>query len=282
MHLDPVYKLISSESKAVKYLTKIRWKNSTRKCPFCSHTPAYKLERGLFRCRRCRRDYNVFTGTLLQGTRLSATEWLYAIKLFDFELTARKAHFETSLNYKTIARCFEKIREAIWNASGEVLLAGSVEADESYFGGRRKGKRGRGAGGKVPVFGLLERAGKVRVTVVPDVTRETLMRLTVKTVRFGSFIYTDKFKSYDALMTFGYKHRRIDHSKRFAQGPVYINGLEGFWSFAKTRLIKFHGVGLENFPLYLKEMEFRYNNRNRRTLVEILAEILLKPVETSG
>ena len=283
MRLDPVYKLISSESKAVNFLTKIRWKNSTRKCPFCSYTPAYKLARGSFRCRRCRKDYNPFTGTLLQGTRLSCSEWLYALKLFDFELTARKAHFETSLNYKTIARCFELIRQAIWNASeDDCILKGSVEADESYFGGRRKGKRGRGAGGKVPVFGLLERAGKVKVTVVPDVTRDTLMRLTVKTVRFGSIIYTDRYKSYDALMTFGYKHRRIDHSKRFAEGPVYINGLEGFWSFAKTRLIKFHGVGLENFPFYLKEMEFRYNNRNQRSLVEKLAEVLLKSVETSG
>lgn len=283
MQLDPVYKLISSESKALKFLTKIRWKNSSRKCPFCSHTPAYKLKSGFFRCKRCRTDYNLFTGTLLQGTRLSCSEWLYALKLFDFELTARKAHFETSLNYKTTARCFGIIRQAIWNASGEDdILKGSVEADESYFGGRRKGKRGRGAGGKVPVFGLLERAGKVKVTVVPDVTRDTLMRLTVKTVRFGSVIYTDRYKSYDALMTFGYKHRRIDHSKRFAKGPVYINGLEGFWSFAKTRLIKFHGVGLENFPLYLKEMEFRYNNRNRRSLVEKLAEALLKSVETSG
>jgi len=86
--------------------------------------------------------------------------------------------------------------------------------------------------------------------------------MTVKTVRRGSIVYTDKFKSYDTLMFCGYRHLRIDHGKLFASGKVYINGLEGFWSYAKERFIKFHGVSKEYFPLYLKEMEFRYNNRH--------------------
>ena len=81
------------------------------------------------------------------------------------------------------------------------------------------------------------------------------------TVRRGSIVYTDKFRSYDTLMFCGYRHLRVDHGKRFVTGKVYINGLEGFWSYAKQRLIKFHGVSKEKFPLYLKEMEFRFNNR---------------------
>ena len=153
------------------------------------------------------------------------------------------------------------------------LLSGEIELDESYFGGRRKGNRGRGAAGKVPVFGILERNGIVQVNVVPNVTAETLLEFTVKKVRRGSVIYTDKFRSYDSLMFCGYRHLKIDHKKLFSSGKVYINGLEGFWSWAKERLIKHHGVSKEHFPLYLKELEFRYNNRNN-DLFDLIANFL--------
>ncbi|MBW1739055.1 MAG: transposase, partial [Deltaproteobacteria bacterium] len=73
---------------------------------------------------------------------------------------------------------------------------------------------------------------RVRVTVVQDVSAETLLSLTLKTVRRGSIVYTDKFRSYDSLMFCGYRHLKVDHNKRFASGKVYINGLEGFWSWA--------------------------------------------------
>jgi transposase len=133
---------------------------------------------------------------------------------------------------------------AILTNRGDVpdLLAGEIELDETYFGGRRKGKRGRGAFNKVPVFGILERNGVVKVEVIKDVTAETLLNLTVKMVRRRSIVYTDKFKAYDTLTFCGYRHLRIDHTRRFNNGKVYINGLEGFWSYAKERLIKHHGI----------------------------------------
>ena len=133
--------------------------------------------------------------------------------------------------------------------------------DESYFGGRHKGKRGRGAAGKVPVFGILERDGVVSVQVVPNVRAETLLDLAVRKVRRGSIIYTDRYKAYDALMFCGYRHLSVDHQNRFSCGKVYINGLEGFWSYAKERLAKHHGMSPQKFHLYIKEMEFRYNHR---------------------
>ena len=142
--------------------------------------------------------------------------------------------------------------------------------DESYFGGRRKGNRGRGAAGKVPVFGILERGGKVKVEVVGDVKGDTLLELAIKKVKRGSLIYTDRFRSYNGLVSYGFKHRRIDHGKKFANGKVYINGIEGFWSFAKERLMKYHGVDPMKFPLYLKELEFRYNHRDRDFFNDLL------------
>lgn len=85
----------------------------------------------------------------------------------------------------------------------------------------------------------------------------------IKKVKRGSIIYTDRFRSYDGLVMYGFRHERIDHSKRFANGRVYINGIEGFWGYAKERLLRFHGVSRENFAYYLKELEFRYNNREK-------------------
>ena len=76
-------------------------------------------------------------------------------------------------------------------------------------------------------------------------------------------VYTDRYQVYDALMFCGYRHLRVDHDRRFSRGKVHINGLEGFWAYAKERLIKHHGVSKERFPLYLKEMEFRYNHRHQ-------------------
>ena len=180
-----------------------------------------------------------------------------------------------NLAYNTAYKGLQTIRYAIVCHSQDApdMLGGEVEIDESYFGGRRKVKRGRGAAGKVPVFGILERNGRVRVTVVKDVTASTLLGLTVKCVRRGSIVYTDKFKSYDSLMFCGYRHLKVDHSKRFVSGKVYINGLERFLSWSKERLIKYHGVSKENFPLYLKELEFRYNNRDR-DLFELVAKYL--------
>ncbi|OPL18638.1 MAG: hypothetical protein AVO35_04710 [Candidatus Aegiribacteria sp. MLS_C] len=96
----------------------------------------------------------------------------------------------------------------------------------------------------------------------PAVRAETVLGLTLKKVRRGSIVYNDRFQIYDSLMFCGYRHLKVDHGKEFSRGRVYINGLEGFWSFAKERLIKHHGVSHKNFPLYLKEQEFRYNHRH--------------------
>ena len=169
------------------------------------------------------------------------------------------------MSYPTVLKAVNIIRLTIVanSPNSDDLLKGEVELDESYLGGRRKGHRGRGAFNKVPVFGILERNGIVKVEVVKNVKAETLLTLTVQTVRRGSIVYTDKFKSYDSLIFCGYRHLKIDHKKKFSSGKVYINGVEGFWSYAKERLIKHHGVSKERFPLYLKEMEFRYNNRGK-------------------
>jgi len=155
-----------------------------------------------------------------------------------------------------------RIRQCIFKfvSEDDEFLSGEVEMDESYFGGRRKVKRGRGA------------KGKVKVEIVKDVTAETRLIETIKKVKRSSIIYTDKFKAYDGLVMYGFKHERIDKSIKFSNGKVYINGIEGFWSYAKGGLLKFPVVSREYFVYYLKELEFRYNFR--ANLDEMLYNVL--------
>ena len=120
-----------------------------------------------------------------------------------------------------------------------------------------------GAAGKVPVLGILERSGNIEEEVATDVQGETLRELAIKKLKRGSLIYTDKSWSYNGLVSYGFKHRRIGHGKRFANGKVYTKGKEGFWSLTKQRLLRYHGVDAHKFPLYYKELEFQYNHRDQ-------------------
>jgi transposase len=192
-----------------------------------------------------------------------------ATKLLDTSI--RETAKQLGLAYNTFYHLYQMFRHAILLIEADNgSFSGEIEMDESYFGGRRKGNRDRGAAGKVPVFGILERGGKVKVEVVGDVKGDTLLELAIKKVKRGSPIYTNRFRSYNGLVSYGFKHRRIDLGKKFAKGKVYINGIEGFWSFAKERLMIYHGVDPLKFPLYLKELEFRYNHRDRDLFNDLL------------
>jgi transposase len=265
MDLKSFEHIVKTENTARRFLTKLCWKNYRRICIRCHSYGIYRLAHKSFRCKRCGYTFHDFSGRWINKVQITTKDWLWIIKLFELELSARRIAEQVRLSYPTVLKAVTVIRMAIVSPTSDAdkLLGGEVEMDESYFGGRRKGKRGRGAANKVPVFGILERNGVVKVEVIKDVTAETLLNMTVKTVRRGSIVYTDKFRGYDSLMFCGYRHIKINHQKVFASGKVYINGVEGFWSYAKERLIKFHGISKEKFPLYIKEMEFRYNNRDK-------------------
>ena len=139
------------------------------------------------------------------------------------------------------------------------VFEGPVELDESYFGGRRKGRRGRGAAGKVVVFGILKRNGRVYTVVVDNAKSDTLMPVIKQKIMPDSIVYTDSLSSYDKLDVSGFIHHRINHSKAFADRQNHINGIENFWNQAKRVLRKYNGIDRKSFPLFLKECEFRFN-----------------------
>ena len=234
------------------------------------------MTKGYLRCVGCKSDYNPFKDTWLDIVKIDHVKWLALIKLFDLGISARMAARETSVSYPTALNAFDCIRYAILYRLAETdhQLKGEIEADEAYFGGKRKGRRGRGAKNKTIVFGILERNGMVSVSIVSDVSAKTLLDQTIKKVRKGSIVYTDKWRGYDSLMFSGYRHMSIDHQKIFANGKVYINGMEGFWSFAKERMAKHHGVSPGKFLLYIKEMEWRDNNRDTDTFSLLVDYVL--------
>lgn len=277
MRVQAFEALIQSEAAALRVLRRKRYKNGRLICHACASRTVYRLSSGRIRCGRCRYTFGILTGTWVGQARIPLTTWLWLVKLFELEVTARQAAIQTGVSYPTALGIFTTIRRALIAQEYPELLRGEVEADESYFGGRRKGRRGRGAAGKVPVFGILERRGRVSVTVVPNVTAQTLLQETVKIVKRGTLVYTDQFRGYDTLTFCGYRRLAVNHSTRFTRGKVHINGLEGFWSYAKGKLLKHHGVSPQKFPLYLYEMQFRYNHRHE-DLLQILLDTLTKPV----
>ena len=196
----------------------------------------------------------------MRKSRLSQYKQNKLIELFVAGVTARTAAELVNVNKSTAAYYFHRLRLLIYqNSSHLEMFDGEVEADESYFGGHRKGKRGRGAAGKVAVFGILKRGGKVYTVVIENAKRETLFPVITKKIMPDSIVYTDCLSSYDVLDVSGFTHHRINHSKLFADRQNHINGIENFWNQAKRVLRKYNGIDRKSFPLFLKECEFRFN-----------------------
>jgi len=199
------------------------------------------------------------------------------MRYFCEDITASKTAILLGINRNTINRYFNLFRQKISTSvigAGD-LFSGEIECDESYFGARRvRGKRGRGAAGKTPVFGILKRDGNVYVEVVKNCSKQSLMPIIQGKVLEGSTMYTDGWKGYDGLILNGYDHYRVFHShNEFARGKSHVNGIESFWSFAKRRLAKFNGLTDQKFFLHLKESEFRFNNRHIKDTLPVLWKI---------
>ena len=193
--------------------------------------------------------------------------------------SARCAADLIGVNRKTAIYYYHRLREIIaYRMSLEMheIWGGEIEVDESYFGGKRKGKRGRGAAGKVPVFGLLKRGGKVYTKVIPDASSKTLMPIIRSKVIPDSIVYSDCWRGYNVLDTSEFKHYRINHSKLFADKKNHINGIENFWNQAKRHMRKFNGIPKEHFPLFLKECEWRFNNPKPKQQLNMLKQWVIE------
>lgn len=215
----------------------------------------------------------------MRKSRLSQYKQRRLVEHFIAGTTARCAANLCGVNRKSAAYYFHRLREIIayeLEQAEQEVFSGEIEVDESYFGGKRKGKRGRGAGGKIPVFGLLKRGGKVYTKIIPNASSKTLYPIIERKVVPDSIVYTDCWRGYNVLDTSEFKHYRINHSKLFANGHNHINGIENFWNQAKRHMRKFNGVPKAHFGLYLKECEWRFNNSDPLTQKRLLNQWVKK------
>ena len=217
----------------------------------------------------------------MNRSKISEAKFRQFVKLFSLDLDAGQIAALTGLNRNTVNRYLVGLRVRIAEFCEEASpVNGQVEVDESYFGGRHSGKRGRGADGKVIVFGLFKRNGRVYTEIIPDVKAKTLQSIIRGRVSVDSVIHSDRWRGYDGLVDVGYeKHFRVDHGKgEYVAGTSHINGIEGFWGFSKTRLSKFRGIPKSHFYLHLKECEFRFNYRAEDTYHLLLNIVRQNPL----
>ena len=210
--------------------------------------------------------------------KISERKTRQIIKYFALDLTANKTALLPGLTYKSVKQIYLKIRNRVAEQAecASPFSSCKIEVDESYFGARRiRGKRGRGAGSKIIVFGIYKRNGKVYTEIVPNAARRTLQNIIRGRVALDSVIHSDGWRGYNGLVDVGYsKHLRVNHSDDEFAADLNINGIESFWSYAKRRLQKFNGVPPKTFYLHLKECEYRFNHRG-----ENLQLLLLKLLE---
>ena len=207
------------------------------------------------------------------------------VEAFCADLTATQAAKLLRLNRNTVNRYFRLFRERIRDQQNSLKdqFQGTVEVDESWFGAARpRGqigprKVGRGTN-KQPVFGIIERGGRVFTEIIDDTTKATLQGLIRGHVAREATVISDGWRGYSGLVDWGYeKHLRIKKYRKegnpFTDGDVHINGIESFWSFTKRRLAKFNGTS-GTFELHLKECEWRWG-KSYNTLVDELRGLLV-------
>lgn len=218
----------------------------------------------------------------LNHTHISEVDFRHILEEFARDSTATETSERVKISRPTVTRIYQLLRKRIFLLAQKesCKMYGDIEIDESYFGPKRvRGKRGRGAGNKIPVFGMLIRDGEVYTQIVKKCSKAQLLPILKGKVLNGSTIYSDGWKAYDSLI-YNYDHYRVYHSKNeFARGKNYINGTESFWSWSKRRIQKFNGTHRRYFYLHLTECEWRFNHRHDNIYTILLKEVRRNPLK---
>ncbi|MFI0845994.1 IS1595 family transposase [Mesorhizobium sp. IMUNJ 23232] len=204
----------------------------------------------------------------LKYSKLSTIQTARLCEHFVAGTPARTAAELVGVNKNSAALFYHRLREII---AAQIEDGSPIEGDESYFGGHRKGKRGRGAAGKVAVFGILKRGGRVYTKMILNSRQTALIPIIKAKVEPDSIVFSDSFPAYDVLDVAGLRHHRINHQKSFVIGPgSHINGIENFWSQTKRHMRRYNGIPRHHFHLFLKECEWRFNYGSPAELLKIL------------
>lgn len=271
--LRQFFKQFPDDQSCLEHLFNVRF-GQGHKCPKCEREAKWypiKSERA-YSCQWCGHHLHPTVGTLFEKSRTSLQLWFYAIYLFTATrhgVSGKELQRQLGVTYKCAYRMGQQIREHMADVDGETPLSGHVEIDETYIGGKRPGKRGRGASGKTVIFGMMQRDGDVMTHVVPDVRRKTLHPIIDENVEAGSTISTDELKSYNGLNHSGYDHKTVNHSiGEYVNGDTHVNSMEGYWAHLKKSIRSTHiHVSGKHLSKYAKEFEYRFNSRKNPELM---------------
>lgn len=259
------------------FMFKVRFPHGST-CPECQKRDSFHpLEgRRSYNCQWCGHHFYPTAGTIFHKSSTSLQSWFFAIFLMSSSkngVAAKELERQLGVTYKTAWRMAHEIRKLMADGKPAKLM-GIVEADETYIGGKRPGKRGRGAAGKTPVIGIVERDGKVIAKVVDRVTTSNVFTNISRNVDRSAMLYSDELAVYRYAPKFGFKHRKVNHGrKEYVRGDVHTNTVEGFWSQLKRSINgTHHSVSPQHLQKYVDEFAFRYNHRASGAIFPVLAD----------
>lgn len=276
--LQDVIRKLSDEDVCRRFLEKQRWGGKPH-CPQCGTDKPYKLKDGkTYKCRNseCYKRFTVTVGTVFENSKIKLNQWLIAIYICTAHKKGISSHQlarDLNITQKTAWFMLHRIREILKEKMPAILSGtGVVELDETYYGApeknkhkskRTEGTQGRNTLTKKPIFGMIQRGGKLVMSPVPDVKGETLKGIVADMVAKDSTIVTDEWGSYNGLHV-DYTHLRVEHGAgEYARGIVHVNNLEGAWSLLKRGITGiYHSVSVKHLSRYCDEYAYRYNTRD--------------------
>lgn len=283
------FKQFPDDETCLEHLFNTRF-GQDQECPKCKREAKwYRLQsEQAFSCQWCGHHIHPMVGSIFEKSRTPLQLWFYAIFLFTTTrhgVSAKELQRQLGVTYKCAHRMGTKIREHMALIDGEDQLGGEgevVQIDETYVGGKSKGKRGRGASNKTAVLGMIEPDGKVMAKVVPNTAGKTLQPIIEANVAKGSELQTDEWGAYRGIDEKGYDHKTVNHGAKeyVAVDGTTTNAIENFWRHVKCSIKGTHvSVSPKYLESYVKEFEYRFN---RRTTPELMLGELLSQFPELG
>ena len=258
-----------------KYLARMRWANKPV-CPHCDYSKkVYSMKKGNYKCAKCRKPFSVTKGTIFENSSIPLQKWFVGIWLITSHkkgISSLQLHRDLGITQKSSWFMLQRIRHAIKTQSLNISMFNTTEADETYIGGKNKNRhadkkvkngQGRSSKDKTPVFGLLERGGRVVAMKVDGVGKNILQPVIAKYLVEGAKLVTDEWGAYNGLDS-RYDHSVVNHGRgEYVSGACHTNTIEGFWSLLKRGILgTYHNVSVKHLDYYVKEFQYRYNTKD--------------------